>query len=224
MNLHAVCYRCKHQHKLKGGPYDVPRQWDAWQYRHAGHEIDLTSINPSVTPDFLHNADVNIKYTASAGITCGVDVTPLASSATFVAGRESTVIDNTSNFFVDAVLGGQIAVGTTPTIDTQIRIYIFVPINSTPTYPDVMGGTDADKTLTSVGVGAGFLKLAKVLDVDSTTSNRGYDYSGISIAQLFGGTLPSRWSLFVAHNTGVALNTTASNHDFDYEGVEYTVV
>ena len=84
-----------------------------------------------------------------------------------------------------------------------------------------MDGTDSAETLTSAGVGQGFLKLLAVLNVDSTTSDRAYEFGPVSVAAAFGGTMPSRWSLFVVHDTGVALNSTAGNHEFNYQGVEY---
>jgi len=166
-------------------------------------------------------ATVTANYTASATIT--LSTASLASSATFVAGQESTVVTNTSNKFVDALLSGKVTVGTTPTINTQILVYVFGALNDTPTYPDVMDGTDSAETLTSVGVGRGFLKLAAVLDVDSTTSDRVYNFGPVSVARLFGGTLPTHWSLFVTHNTGVILNATGSNHAYSYVGVKYDV-
>lgn len=165
-------------------------------------------------------ATATINYTASATIT--MTLASMASSATLVAGVESTVIDNTSNKFVDAIVGGKITVGTTPTINTQILVYVFAPIDSTPTYPDVMDGTDSVETLTSLGVGRGFLKLAAVLDVDAVTSNVAYPFS-FSVAQLFGGVMPSRWSLFATQNTGAALHATGGNHVLKYEGIKYDV-
>lgn len=165
-------------------------------------------------------ATIKIAYAASATIT--ITLASIATSATFVAGAESTVIDNTTNLYTDAIVGGKITVGTTPTINTQIQISVFTPIDSTPTYPDVMDGTDSVETLTSVGVGQGFLKLAAVLNCDSTTSDRAYPFS-FTVAQLFGGVMPSRWSLYVAHNTGVNLNATGGNHVIKFEGINYTV-
>jgi hypothetical protein len=166
-------------------------------------------------------ATITANYAASATITCSV--ASLATSSSFVAGQQSAVIDNTTNKYVDALLTGQVTVGTTPTTATQILVYVFGIMNDTPTYPDVFGGTDAAKTLTSAGVGQGFLKLAASLNVDSATSNRAYAFGGVSVAQLFGGIMPSKWLLFVTHNTAVNLNSTAGNHFFSYIGVKYDV-
>jgi hypothetical protein len=165
-------------------------------------------------------ATVNIAYAASATIT--ITLSSIATSASFVAGAESTVVDNTSNKYVDAIVGGKITVGTTPTINTQILVYVFTPIDSTPTYPDVMDGTDSVETLTSVGVGRGFLKLGAVLDVDAVTSNIAYPFS-FTVAQLFGGVMPSsEWSLYVSQY--VNLNSTAATMSSSTKGITYTVV
>lgn len=166
-------------------------------------------------------ATVNVAYAAEATLTIGV--ASLGSSSTFVAGRESTVVDNTSNKYDDAILFGKIQCGTTPTVSTQILVYVFAAPGDSATYPDVMDGTDSAETLTSVGVGKGFLKLAAVLDVDSNTSDRDYPFYVGSVAQVFGGVLPPRWALFVTHNTGVALNATGGSHFVKMQGVTYTV-
>ena len=165
-------------------------------------------------------ATVNIAYAASATIT--VSPENVASSSTFVAGVESNVIDNTTNKYVDVIVGGTWTCGTTPTTATQVIIYVGSVRDDTPTYPDVFDGTGSAETLTSVGVGQGFLKLAAVLNVDSTTSNRAYDCA-FSVAQLFGGVMPLKWFLFITHNTGVNSNSTAGNHVWKYTGITYTV-
>lgn len=164
----------------------------------------------------------SILYRTKASVT--KTLTALASSATFVAGRELGSIDNASNLYDDYLLGGVIRVGTTPTVNTQILVYVFAAREQdTPTWPDVFAGSDAAKTLTSAGVGQGFLRLAVALAVDSTTSNRDYAFGGISIAGLFGFTLPKKIGIFVTHNTGVALNATEGQHLLDVSGVNWTI-
>lgn len=152
-----------------------------------------------------------------------ITLASLASSSGFTAGREGTALDLTSVDCVDGKLSGKITVGTTPTVNTQILVYVFEPIEDTPEWPDVMDGTDSDETLTSAGVGRGFLKLAVALDVDSTTSNRVYPFSGIAVAPLFGGVMPQRLGVFVTHNTGVALNATGGNHVISFAGIKYDI-
>jgi hypothetical protein len=152
---------------------------------------------------------LKIVYTTAAALTNAIE--GLASSATWVAGYESDVVDNTSNLYLDYAVEGKVTVGTTPTISTEIRIYV-VPLWDTVlgAWPDVFDGTTGAETVTSEGVRDGGIVLAKVLRVDSTTSNRPYPYS-FTVASLFGGVCPPKFSLFTAHNTGVALNATGSN-------------
>lgn len=161
-----------------------------------------------------------IAYTAPATIT--ISPASLATSSSFVAGREATSLDNSSFLYDDAMLAGYLTVGTTPTAGTYINVYVFAAMDDTPTWPDVMDGTDSAETVTSAGVGQGFLKLAASLYVDSNTSNRQYNFGPISVASLFGGVLPKFWSVFVAHNTGVNLHATAGNHVLKYQGIHYT--
>lgn len=159
-------------------------------------------------------------YAASATITIAPE--NVASSSTLVAGVESAVVDNSSNGYLDVHVGGLWTCGTTPTVNTQVLIYVGAVRDDAPTYPDVFDGTSSAETLTSAGVGRGFLKLAAVIDVDSTTSNRAYDV-WFSLAQLFGGAVPLKWFLFITHNTGVNSNSTGGNHVWKYTGVTRSV-
>jgi len=165
-------------------------------------------------------AVVNISYAATATITVAPE--NVASSTTFVAGVESNVIDNTGNKYVDALVSGRWRSGTTPTANTSVLIYVFSVRDDTPNYPDVFDGTSSAETLTSAGVGRGFLKLAAIMDVDTNTTGRDYDVL-FSVAQLFGGAMPLKWGLFIAHNTGVNSDSTAGNHVWKYTGITYTL-
>lgn len=153
-------------------------------------------------------ADIKSAYGSSSALAC--TMASLASSSTFVAGRASAAYDNTTNLYLDVLLAGKVTVGTTPTINTEIHIDV-VALQDDTTWPDTFGGTDADVTVTSVGVSKGYLRRAATLIVDATTSNRAYAFGPISVAQLFGGTLPKKFQVFVTHNTGVNLNSTGGN-------------
>jgi hypothetical protein len=143
----------------------------------------------------------------------------LASSSTLLAGREGTVVDNTSTLAEDYNIGGKITVGTTPTIDTRIEGWIYTNLTGLTTYPDVMDGTDSDETVTSAAIKRAAMTLAFVLDIDSTTSNRTYWIKEFSLVQRLGGVIPQKFGLFVTHNTGATLNATAANHQLSYLAV-----
>jgi hypothetical protein len=164
-------------------------------------------------------------YTASATITIAPE--NVASSSSFIAGVESTVISNLSNLYADALVSGKWTAGTTPTINTQVQVWVYAPLSddlaSSVTYPDVLDGSSSAETMTSTGVARGAMRLAAILDVDATTSDRVYPCAPFSVAALFGGHMPTRWGLFITHNTGVNSNSTGGNHSWSYIGIKDTV-
>jgi hypothetical protein len=161
-----------------------------------------------------------IIYTGPTTIT--ISPASLGTSSTFLAGRESDQVDNTSNLYLDALVQGQVTVGTTPTASTTINVYVWGSHTSAvSTNIDVLDGADSAETITSAGVLTTMLHLAAVAVVDATTSDRVYYVKPFSVAELFGGAMPQFWGLFIAHNTGVALNGTGSNHVWKYTGVKY---
>ena len=162
--------------------------------------------------------------TDTTAITC--TLASLATSATLVAGRESTVVDNTSNLYLDAQVFGQITVGTTPTVDKSIQIWAYTPIKiatSTKTYPlattTALTGVDAAATFEAKQLNQ--LHLLEQISVIAT-SDRAYSFFIGSLASAFGGVLPSWWGIFVTHDTAVNLNATAGNHWIHYTGIKVT--
>lgn len=169
-------------------------------------------------------ADFKLKYPSA-------DTTPLTislgglgtnSAGAFVVGRESTAVDNRTNLDLDHLLSGRIRAGTTPTASRTIAVYVYTPTtiaSGTPTYPDVITGTDGARTITSANVLGSGLRLAWATLVDAT-SDRDYFLPQISIASLFNGIMPPLWGVFVAHDTAVALNATGGNHFLHYHRVQ----
>ncbi len=173
-------------------------------------------------------SDIKTKYPSTSSVALTCDLTSLASGSAgvFTAGRESTAVDNTSNLDLDHLLSGVIRAGTSPTSSRYINVYVYANISSssgTPTYPDVLDGTDSAETFTSANVMNGIVKLAASMISDST-SNRDYFFGPVSVAQLFGGVLPKFWGVFVAHDTAVALNATGGQHVLTYERIQAQTV
>jgi hypothetical protein len=165
-------------------------------------------------------ATATVNYSSNTAIT--MDLANLASSSTFLAGRESSQIDNTTNEYLDAMVSGQISVGTTPTANTQIVVYVWGADTSLATTTlDVLDGTDSAETLTNTGILSN-LRVGAVLPVLATTSDIAYLVLPFSVAALFGGVMPKFWGLFVAHNTVAALRNTAVNtNSLEFVGVKY---
>lgn len=164
-------------------------------------------------------ADIRSRYPSSSTVTMTFVLTSLVSDTNLLAGRASTAVDNTTNLDLDHMVSGLITTGTSPTVGTTIEVWAYAPrsiATGTPTYPDSITGTDANKTMTSANVKNAALRLVASITVDATTA-RGYDFAPVSIASLYGGSLPPFWGLFVVHNTAVNLNSTAGNHLFYYD-------
>lgn len=146
-------------------------------------------------------------------------INSLASSSTWVAGYEWFIIDcaNAIDVLVEIVA----RVGTTPTINTEIRAYLFPIGDGGTVYPDVFDGTPSAETVTSAGVRDSFMKLAGVGVVDATTSDRDYPIN-FNLLSFFP-TLPKKVGVFIAHNTGVNLNSTAGNQKYQYTSYYETI-
>jgi hypothetical protein len=52
-------------------------------------------------------------------------------------------------------------------------------------------------------------------------TNKVYRWGPYSVANAFGGFMPSRWGVWIVHGTGVNLNATAANHEVVYIPVRY---
>lgn len=164
-------------------------------------------------------------YPATSSVALALAIAALASDSTLLAGRASTAVDNTTNLDLDHLVSGLITTGTSPTAGTTIEVWAYADYKTAagvPTYPNAITGTDANKSITSLNVKLGALRQVALITVDAT-SNQGYHFAPVSIAALFGG-MPKFWGLFVVQNTGVALNATAGNHDFQYERIQAQTV
>ncbi len=165
-------------------------------------------------------SDIKLQYVASSAVT--ISLASLATDTNLLAGRESSLIDNSSNKYLDYLLAGKITQGTTPTTGKEIRVYVVGLMNDS-TWPDVFDGTDSDETVTSSGIRDSVCKLAAVMATDSTTDRANY-FGPVSVAALFGGTLPAKFVVFVTHNTAVNLNSTGGNHVISITPVHQQIV
>ena len=168
-------------------------------------------------------ATTAINYSTNTTIT--ISPASLATSSDFTAGRESNEIDNvTTNKYVDAIVQGKLTVGTSPTANTEIRIYVWGADTSLATTAlGVLDGTDSAETIVNTGFLASALKQAATISVIQATSDITYNFVPFSVATLFGGNMPKFWGLFVSHNTVAALHATAGNHALSFNGIKYDV-
>ena len=154
------------------------------------------------------------KYGSKTTLTASV--ASLASDTNLLAGIESSIIDNTADGFDDILVSGKITTGTSPTASRQIEVWAIAWDGAN--WPDVFDGTSGSETITSSDIKNAICRAVAIMSTNST-SDRTYHFTGVSLRNAFGGELPSKIVLFQTHNTGVALNATAANHELSYYGV-----
>lgn len=167
--------------------------------------LSETTIFAAVTTD-------NIKYAASTSIT--ITMNSLGSSAT--ACRQSTVVDNSANLYVDAYVTTISSMSNTAlTAPSTVQWYIFGSEDGTNFDSDdaALGASDAAYTINSPSNG----KIASI--VSAPTAGKAYVRT-FSVAQLFGGVLPRKWVLVGCNVTGQSL--AASGNSASYSGITYT--
>ena len=153
-------------------------------------------------------ANIQQAYGTAADAT--ITLASLASDTNLLAGRESAEVVNTSTLALDYLVSGKITSGTSPTTARQIEVWAVGSWDGT-NWPDVFDGTESAETITSSDIKASVCRLVAVM-ATSATSNVAYHFGPVSIASAFGGVCPPKFVLFVVHNTAVALNATAGNH------------
>lgn len=243
MQVIGICRKCKKYHKVEGvTPQTFGQAAFDWEFRHRLCELekpgsveflsqrrkfpkgfnDKIYESKGIGPEWLdwhENANVTIVYLADAAIT--MDLTSLGSSTTFVAGRESSSISNSSNY-LDCNITGRFISGTTPTAPGETRLYAVAPYEDTPAWPDVFDGTDSAETLTNTNI----LDSLPLLwsGTVSTTTNVTYPVTGaLTLAQCFG-IIPKAFVLYFTHYHTASLKTDAGNtNSFYYQFIQAAV-
>ncbi len=165
-------------------------------------------------------ATVTTNYTAAATVT--ITVTSLADGGY----RSSAAVDNSSNKYVDAIVGGKIQVGAVGA-DGMIAIYAYGSYDGTE-YTAGLDGDDqtitwgSDPSTTGVD-GYNNLPLLGVVSVDTTDDNDDVRWGPFCVAAAFGGVLPTKWGIVVKNSTGTALHATGTNNECQFMGVKFDV-
>lgn len=147
-----------------------------------------------------------------------ISLASLASDTNLLIGRESTALDQKDTLdAVDIIIGGKVTTGTGPTASRQIEVWCYASYDDTE-FTASASGSDAGLTVTAES--KTLMRLVTIIPTNST-SDTAYKWGGFSIANLFGGVIPVQWGIFIVHNTGVNLNSTAGNHEVYYTTVKY---
>ena len=159
-------------------------------------------------------AVTNVTYAGASGTAITLTLTSLTDGSW----RQSAAVDNTSNLYIDVLVGGSVQVGTSPTADGTIDIYAYGQYDASGEYTAGASGSDAAYTADGE---EGQLKFIASIVVDAT-SDQDYEWGPYNIAPAFGGVIPQRWGLVVENNTGATLNATGTNNETIYTGIDYT--
>jgi len=238
IHLDCYCHDCKLWHRPQPcTPDQFSHEVWTWHAKHAGHTYEFLTPKRELSrgadqawrgqdeaPWYLayrENTDFRLQYGTTTALT--ITLASLASSTTWITGRESTAVSNSSQRYIDYELTGKITVhgSVAPNIAAEIRLYTYQALNpDTPTYPDTLTGSDANVTLTAAAA-ANILESTFVLMGAATivaTANIAYPITRcLSLAQAYG-KAPKRWGVYVAHNTGQTLHATGSTHEINTTG------
>ena len=129
-------------------------------------------------------------YASAANITCTLN--SLASAGA----RQSAVVDNTTNLYLDALVAGTLGVSAV------VSLYVYA-LSDGAAYTDGATGSDAPFTLPTTP------NLILLRQISVNTAAVAVACSPASIALAFGGTLPPKWGIVVVNNTGLALDVSA---------------
>ena len=148
-------------------------------------------------------SEIKSKFGTSTALT--ITLASLASSTAGV-GRQSTLIDNSSDKFQKIHLFCKVTTGTSPTASKGIYVYLIKADKtaSANVITDSAGTSDAGITVVTAQQIAGAFT--------SSTSNTAYAFD--CVIQNPG----PMWGIAIVHDTGVALHATGGNHAAYYVG------
>lgn len=141
------------------------------------------------------------------------------------------IVDNTSNLYIDMLVGGQIDLDTTTgtiTAGESFDIYVSAPyLQGTTT--TITGGIDTafDQNNASLTEDTEFNPLNLIfltsVSVEATTPDvsQGYNWGPLSIAQAFGGIMPQKFVLVGHNNTGATTTSATSTTAINTVGITY---
>jgi hypothetical protein len=193
---------------------DVPRNskeyveptHTAWQQLiervpHAPNAVSVRAVDDLITPGIRGaSSDVLWTYRTDAALT--ITVASLASSTSRV-GRQSTVVDNSTNRDTKATIEFLIKLGTSPTSARSVYFTLLrVDQDGTTVHRDDQAGA-SDAALTCVTMPITFAAPNK-----TSGAATGDNIQGSFVVD----DLPLSYIIHVSHDTGVNLDSTAGNH------------
>lgn len=152
---------------------------------------------------------INIQRVGSAYSALTISLASLATSTAGV-GRQSTIVDNSTTKYDGALLNVLIKLGTSPTANKSVFIYLIQSDGTNRT--DGAGASDAALTI----------KNAALIGIMTTGAAPA---TGDNLRKTFEITgLGQEWGIAIVHDTAVNLDSTGGNHVIKYTGYKWEVV
>jgi hypothetical protein len=159
-----------------------------------------------------HGTTVNLTFTS---------LNSLAASSSWLAGAESTAVDNTTNLYIDYEISGKFTAGASNNQAGTIEVHVIGMLDDT-NWPYDFDGTDSAESFTSAGQKGGVCRPVAIISGENS-ANRVYHFGPVSVANAFGGSMPRKFVVFVTHNIQTSTNAWASTgHQVTVTPVYYT--
>lgn len=156
-------------------------------------------------------SDIKTAFGTSTAITC--TMASLASAAA----RQSTVVDNGTNKFVDALVNISVKTSASaPSGEKAVYVYVYGSEDGT-NYSGEASGSDASYTISSP---TNLTLLGRIECPAASTTYKGV----FSVGFAFGGRLPRKWGIIIKNATGNALDASEGSHQKTYTGIYYTSI
>lgn len=227
--LNVACIDCSLVHNLPENEFQACASAVGFCDRHKGHQI----VENVVVPGMLHfdedfarnfaengwrgNSDVKTALQAAQSMTV-TNLHSLGSSAT--AGWQSTVVDNTSNLYLDSLVMAVIDFANTAPANSKCVFFFAYHGLESGTYTNPVTGSEGTLTLLDVTANAQAMKMLGILPY--TTADEVAESVLWSVAATAGGILPPYWGVAAINHTGAAI--AASGNTIKFRGVFATVV
>ena len=152
-----------------------------------------------------------VKDLMSAATPLTITLAGLASSTTGV-GRQSSIVDNTQSRHQDLLVYVRLTQGTTPTGNRGAQLYLIREDgHASPQRSDAAGASDGPLTVLNAQFVGGL--------VNRSTPSSGDVLTGEFLVHRPG----PKWGIAIVHDTGVALDASAANHQVRFVGLNSEV-
>jgi hypothetical protein len=154
--------------------------------------------------------DLTQKWAASQALT--ITLASLTSSAT--DGQESAAVDLSAATVLDVIVQAKIKSGASaPANDKAVYLYVAGSEDGTK-FPNPATGANGAVSNIVDSAGNCWVRYAQTIPLPASTTQ--YYGSPFSLAGLFGGVLPRKFSVLVRNYSGSALDSTAGNLAITY--------